>query len=655
MSTTETPDDLPDIQVIDIRSGDRSKPFEHRVVPTSQTTKAINALKALHRGHSGVQLTDDTIQRIAYSAVEPDLLTGLRPELRRVENGWLTIINYRAYTLMLSPAIENDRLLDQVHYAADPTTPTQPRVLAMPTGHETNAALVYTDAMDDLIDAVDRAAEKVRRQNKQEVGRRIVERTLTAVPVTFLSPGPYPAEDLGLVDGNSRWGSCTALVPAPTGMTGPDRDKERSPLLPSHLMRLSLSDRRRFVREVIKKAYRDIEAATGTSRAARAKRDQAAALLNAMTVPVEVVIGYTDDNPAMGTQRFPAAVRSLLMRMNIGVKEFEVASKNGVTAEETVTALFDARQLGDNAQAVRDVLLGRVDITDPMKTLGLSPLRDLRFAFIAQQLTRNERTRNAIAAAKLDKRSLQLAGRSGLVAELGLRAYSTLLGDRITHVRTALKDCCLWKDLVDHEWDVENIDNDQAVDDLLQRTENGDIPAKLLLGVLAMVALVTNGYLLAAGGSAERLVDNRSILRSNIGMVIKTILEKEEGPKVLADAIKRTRAGLRPRWWADGGLVERDNWKGSDFDAHLRLAALSGFDPEGEENGSSGTARESKALTAFQASLTVTSNHLSDLITLRKNNGTTDKIPWDAAEASVKRLEYMTDDFKEISEKAPRE
>ncbi|MGW5096325.1 hypothetical protein ACWEQ1_17330 [Streptomyces nodosus] len=648
MSTIETPDDLPDIQVIDIRSGDRSTPFEHRVVPVSQTTKAI---KALGKDRPGVQLTDDAILRIAYSAVEPDLLAGLRPELRRVQTGWLTVINYRAYTLMLSPAIENDRLLDEVHYAADPNTVARQQVLSMPTAHETDAALIYTDAMDALLDSVDRASKKVRDQNKQEVGRRIVERPLTAVPVVFLDPGRHPAADLGLVDGNSRWASCTAHVPAPTGLIGPAKDKERLPLLPSHLMSLPLTDRRNFVREVIKKAYRDIKAATGTSKAARAKRDQAE-LLNAMTVPVEVVIGYTDDDPDMGMQRFPAAVRSLLMRMNIGVTEFANASKNGITAEETVTALFDAGELGDNAQAVKDVLLGRVDITDPMKTLGLSALRDLRFAFIAQQLTRKEPRLNAITAAKLDKGNLQLSGRSGLVAELGLRAYSTFLGEGITPVRTALKGGCLWKDLVDHEWTVENIDSDQAVDDLLQRVENGDIPAKLLLGVLAMVALVTSGNLLAAGGSAEQIVDH-TVMRTGVGTVVKAVLEKEEGPQVLADAVKRIRGGLRPRWWADGRLVEHNDWKGSEFNAHLRLVALHGFDPEGGTSGLSGIAREERALTDFQVSLTVAADRLDDLVKLREDNGTTDQLSWAAIEASVKQLRRMGWTLNRISEEEP--
>lgn len=649
---TDEHDDIDGIEVIDIRSGDRSTPFEHRVEPVSKTTKAI---KFLEKDHPDVQISPAAVRRIAYGAVEPGLLEGARLERHRVETGWLSVITYRAYTLMLSPAIENDRLLDEAHYAADPDTSDSQRVLAMPTAHDTDAALVYADAMDDLLAAIDRASKGVRKNNPQEVGRRIVERPLTAVPVTFLKPGRHPGDDLSIVDGNSRWASCTAGITVPSSSIRPTNAKGPDSLLPSHLMRLSLAERRDLVREIVKNAHRDINAATGTSKAARAKRDQAARLLNAMTVPVQVIVGYTDDNPSMGMGRFPVAVRSLLMRMNVGVKSFEPSSQNGVTAEEIVTALFDAGELGDNAQAVRDVLLGRADVTDAMKSLGLNPaFRDLRFTYVVQQLTRKEPRLNAIMASKLDKRRLQVTHRSGPIVELGLRSYSSLPKEKLAPVRTALDTGCLWQALTDHEWTVENIDNDQAVDDLLGRADNDDIPARLLLGVLAMVTLITSGYLLAPGGSAEQIVGNIKVMRAGVGTVIKTVLDTKEGRQVLADATKRIRAGLPPRWWADGHLVERDAWKGSDFNAHLRLAANHGFDREGYQNDPTATELEDRALTAFQKSLTAAATDLDDLIALRKENGTDTKLPWIAVEPSAKQLRYMGSDLGGISEAEPR-
>ncbi|MGW7500024.1 hypothetical protein ACWGIR_00470 [Streptomyces albidoflavus] len=653
MSTIDIPDehdDIDGIEVIDIRSGDRSTPFEHRVEPVSKTTKAIKFLQ----NHPDVQISSAAVRRIAFGAVEPGLLEGARLERHRVETGWLSVLTYRAYTLMLSPAIENDRLLDKAHYAADPDASDDQRVLAMPTAHDTDATLVYADAMEDLVAAIDRASMRVRGNNPQEVGRRIVERPLTAVPATFLNPGRHPDDDLSIVDGNSRWASCTAGIKVPSSSIRPTNAKDPDSLLPSHLMRLPLAERRDLVREIVKNAHRDINAATGTSKAARAKRDQAARLLNAMTVPVQVIVGYTDDDPDMGMRRFPVAVRSLLMRMNIGVKPFDASSQNGVTAEEIVTALFDAGELGDDAEAVRDVLLGRADVTDAMKSLGLNPaFRDLRFTFVVQQLTRKEPRLNSIMAAKLDKRRLQVSHRSGPIVELGLRSYSSLPKEKLAPVRTALDTGCLWQALTDHEWTVENIDNDQAVDDLLERADNGDIPARLLLGVIAMVTLVTSGYLLAPGGSAEQIVGGIKVMRAGVGTVIKTVLDTKEGRQVLADAVKRIRVNLHPRWWADGHLVERDQWKGSDFNAHLRLAANHGFAPEGYQNDPTATELEDKALTAFQVSLTTAAANLDDLIALRKKNGTTTELSWIIVEPSFKQLTRMDKALTRISEDEP--
>ncbi|MFB8000193.1 hypothetical protein ACFC4G_46445 [Streptomyces sp. NPDC056002] len=644
-------DDIDGIALIDIRSGDRSTPFEHRVEPVSKTTRAIKFLE----NQPDVQISPAAVRRIAFGAVEPGLLEDARLERHRVETGWLTVITYRAYTLLLSPAIENDRLLDKAHYAADPDASDDQRVLAMPTAHGTDATLVYADAMDDLLAAIDRASMRVRGNNPQEVGRRIVERPLTAVPATFLNPGRHPDDDLNIVDGNSRWASCTAGIKVPASSINPTTASDLVQLLPSHLMRLPLAERRDLVREIVKGAHGDINAATGTSKAARAKRDQAAKLLNAMTVPVQVIVGYTDDNPDMGMRRFPVAVRSLLMRMNIGVKPFDASSQNGVTAEEIVTALFDSGELGDNAQAVRDVLLGRADVTDAMKSLGLNPaFRDLRFTYVVQQLTRKEPRLNAIMAAKLDKRRLQVAHRSGPIVELGLRSYSSLPKETMASVRTALDTGCLWQALTNHEWTVENIDNDQAVDDLLERADNDDIPARLLLGVIAMVTLVTSGYLLAPGGSAEQIVGNIKVMRAGVGAVIKTVLDMKEGRQVLADAIKRIRADQRPRWWADGHLVEREKWKGSDFNAHLRLAANHGFAPEGYQNDPTATELEDKALTAFQVSLTTAAANLDDLIAMRKKNGTDTELSWIGVEPSFRQLNFMGKDLARISEDEPR-
>lgn len=97
--------------------------FEHRLPPLSATTRAEEYLD----GHSDVHLSVESIRRLVQGAVEPQQLDGIRIERHRVETGWLMVISYRAYSPMVSLAIENDRLLAEASYAADPA-PAENRI-----------------------------------------------------------------------------------------------------------------------------------------------------------------------------------------------------------------------------------------------------------------------------------------------------------------------------------------------------------------------------------------------------------------------------------------------------------------------------------------------------------------------------------------------
>jgi hypothetical protein len=72
-------------------------------------------------------------------------------ESHRVESGWLIVLTYRAYSLMVSVAVENDRLLAEAHYAADPKAAGGRLALAMPQCHPESAVLVHPDKFDDVL------------------------------------------------------------------------------------------------------------------------------------------------------------------------------------------------------------------------------------------------------------------------------------------------------------------------------------------------------------------------------------------------------------------------------------------------------------------------------------------------------------------------
>jgi hypothetical protein len=630
--------------------------FEHRLPPLSATTRAEGYLT----DHPDVHLSREQVRRLVQGAVEPGELEGIRIERHRVETGWLMVMTYRVYSPMISLAIENDRLLAEALYAADPHAAGGRKALAMPEPHVTDAVLVHTADYKDILESVDRSAQRVLIDNPQEVGERLVERPLMLVPSTFTSDHGQPMDDLTAVDGNCRLSYCYHRIPVQRGWLDDSLigapSKETVRLRPSHLMRMSLHARRELVRKAIKAAHKRLAAPhTGTSADIKA-RNQAAMALNAMTVPVQAIVGYRDDDPHRGMQRFPTAVRALLMRMNVGGKPFNSGAQNAVRAEEVINGLYDEGLLGPEpqGQGMRDALIGRGDVAAAMEKLGLDPtLPDLRFALVMQQLTQKSTRFNALVRHKMQTNgNLVISKRNGPIVELGLRSYSASMETKSP--RTALDTGCLWQDLVNESWVVENVDTDEKVDKLLARAQENETGAVLLLGALGMISLVMSGHLLAAAGSAEAVVGT-TIDRSSVGSIVQKLLTQEGGPQLLADAIKRVRARQAPRWWdaeAEELVDQPESWKGSTFNANLRRAVRHGFKAKNRDR--TPAELEADALTMFQETLRTSVDKLRDLIDLRDQHGTTDQLRWSEVEASFSQLEDLADDLRLISEPKPR-
>lgn len=642
------PDEIPVIPVTGPRHA--AKDFVHRVPPTSQTTKSQRHLADLAQ----VKLSSELLERLTHIAVEPDALASVRPERHRVESGWLYSISTRVYSPLISIAVENDRLLADAQYAADPDGRKSRPALSMPEPHREHAALVHGDAFEDLMESVDRAAVKVRNENPQEVGERLVERPLMLVAALLRMPGGQGGTEFTAVDGNSRLVSCWAKISVEQGWL--DDGKSTAPTLPapSDLMRLPLAKRRDLVRKIIKAAYRKLD----EPRSSIEGRNKAAMALNALTVPVQIIVGYEDDDATLGMKRFPAAVRSLLLSMNVGVKPFGNGARNAVVAEEIVAGLYAEGHLGDlftDPEATRDVLLGRGRVAEAMSKLRLDPsLRDLRFAFVIQQFTRKDPEFTALMRTKLQVPGAYIKYRNGPVVELALRSYSVSKEPReITSIRAALETQCLWQELVDHPWSLENLGSDEAIDTLHMRAGKGEQEALAQLGVLGMIAMVTTGHLNAPRGSAEEIVGGKTISRGPVAQIVTKLLETEAGHALLADAVKRSRAGQPLRWWdaERRELVEQpDGWRGTTFDANLRYAVRHGFDVNGDVPNPA--KQEGTRLTVFQQSVVTAKERLMDLIELREENGTVEKLAWVEVEAHLKILDRMKEKLLAITEQS---
>ncbi|MGI5430861.1 hypothetical protein [Streptomyces sp. CA-179760] len=258
-----------------------------------------------------------------------------------------------------------------------------------------------------------------------------------------------------------------------------------------------------------------------------------------------------------------------------------------------------------------------------------------------QHLTYKSPRFNALVRSKLQTEgNLVLSRRNGPIVELGLRSYSASMPTNSP--RTALETICLWQDLVDNSWVVENIDTDTKVDELLGRADTGETQATLLLGALGMISLVMSGHLLAAAGSAEAHAGT-TIARTSVGLITKGLLAQREGRLILADAIKRVRAGLPLRWWdtEKQELVEqKTDWRGSTYNAMLRSAVRHGWKAKapGKEKKTPAE-QEADKLTVFQEQLSTAVDRLRDLFELREKNGTTDKLAWVEVEASFNQID----------------
>jgi hypothetical protein len=630
--------------------------WELRVPPLNAADKAIKFLQE-QRELGRVDLDDDAIKQLCQSAVLPSELAGAPLLKHRTESGWLWTLETRIFTSLANVAYANDRMLGDATYDADPTSAaaSNPQI-SMPTSAGTESSLRYHEKNVALLSAADRNFQGVLSDNPQDVGIRLVERPITLV-ATRRSADPQLENGLEFtaVDGNCRLSSAFDRLAFPKSILPARLQDKRAmrAVLPSTLMHMSFAERRKFTRDLVK--WYSSELATSSSMG---KRNAAAMALNALTVPAEIIVGYSDDRYDH-QQRFSSAVRGLLLRMNVSVKPFDEGAKNAVIAEEIAVGLKEA---GEVSSEQMQILIGRTDVNSSMTDLGLNPsFADLRAAVVVRELTRNQPNRNAVLRAKMNVPSIFLKHRTGPVVELALRGYTNSLRDpkaprptdQLTRVRQALSSTPLWQNLINLPWEVVNIDTDKKVDALVESAlGSGDENAadSRLLGVLGLFALTTTGHLLAPGGSAETQAKAK-VDRSPIGSIVEKLLSEQWGVRLLGDAIKRARAGERLRWWDKdaGELVEFDEPK-SMFNARLRQRIHEGAQPVVEDTPEGMQAAAADVVYQAVAEVRDSTRYL---IQIRKELHITERLPHADVQGSLDVLAAVRDNLAAIA--APQE
>lgn len=652
----------------------------------------------------GVTLSPESQEALFFAALDPAGVADEKIKRQRVSNGWLhRIDDVRLFTPLVNLSPSNDRLLADAVYAADPefTNATSGlHAVPMPTSHPTYASLIYSCDRGVLREASDLNMDQVSADNPIDVGSRIIEQPITLVTAAFAlglegDGSPLFDEDAATqeeyvaVDGNGRCAAAfrnitftVRLLPQRLHALygGPD---SLVTLRPSLLNQMTYAERRDLTRKLLK-FYSDVYAALRTKEAnkgvlsdsERKAKNAAAKALNSLTVPATVIVGYLDDEPALyGNQRFATAVREVLQGMNVAPKAFGEGARSGVSAEQAVVALYEAGLLGPPsttagiADSTRDTLIGRTPSASAMAALGVTPTADLRAAVVVREFTRPGPEVTRVLRGPLNVPQIHLRHRAEPVVELALRGYTASRDHRqVDSMRKVLSSGsggCLWQGLVRTPWEVVDVATDDHVDDLAevalkQRKAAPNLPqgALCLLGVLGMIALVSGGYLLAAGGSAEnvaarleKVADRVGVQRGSVGSVVEDLLERDWGIRLLADAIKRSRAGHRPRLidTETGQFVELPADHGTaEVNATLRRMLKKDDEPDVEEL--THTDKQRYALNEFSQALVETKDTLRVLLDLHSDPR--DKIPFMFAQGALMNLEAVAENFRSIV--APR-
>lgn len=662
-------DHFPDpVKPIPITAAKRGTAFVS-VPPKSATEPARKHLRNLSAA-GDIALGAKARELLLAAAVFPEELGRTAPARIRVASGWLLTYEARLFTPMLTVAVSNDRWVAHAAYDADPATDRRLGLTAVPLPHSygDEAALVYeSDELSDLIAAADKNGAEVIRANPQDVGRRLIEQPLTLVP-TYLrgTARGLDAELLALsaVDGNSRLAAAQANLRVRPDWLPPDRrttlgDVSRSGdarLTSTVLANLTVEERRTLVRRIAKAAEERLAAPEKATRSDRAERDAAAKMLNSLTAPAKVIVGYVDDaDEVRGLDHFHTAVRTLLVQMNVEAKPLAPESRTAVQAEQIVAEMLTKALISaDSATA----LIGRTGVAKAMRNLGLSPqLRDLRAALVLHEFTRSDKEFAGILRKHRQKRA-SAAERSVPAAELALRSFTGGMDEnRRNSVRAAVDKGIIWQELIDVNWRLIDVRTDADVDVLRDRALDelcgraADRGPRQLLGVLGMFALLCSGHLLAAGGSAEQTVGDR-IERGPVRAVISKLLDKEMGVRLFAEAVKAVRAGRRPLWIDEesGEPVDKPDWNGGTFSAHLRWVAKS------EEKMPATvpvSARQRRIWTTVAERVSDTRDKLVELRNFRQDNGIDTKLAWVDVEDTLGQLRKIQKTIEVISEPEP--
>ncbi|MBT2395892.1 hypothetical protein [Streptomyces sp. ISL-100] len=452
--------------------------------------------------------TEETAAELLATVVDPRGVRAAHIRQQRVRgNRTLHLLRTTVWTPLLLVDATNGRFVVGQTYLSDPKVGAagSPHLaLPAPESPPGLPSLVYRGSRAAVAGALDSNAAFVLRHNSwvDDIGSNGVLMPLLAGHVEFRFSDGTPRQAVGVVDGTSRTASAHKIL----GLTE------------STILTMDPTSQRRWLSKLMRDLSKVAEKLSKNEEMRLDDLFHAERQINALTAEADLIVGWGWSEQATPQQRtgkatYVSTLNLALGAQNIEPKAFSEEAQRTLLAERAVNTLADYGLLEPDSLVFA---LGREDLTDVAKRIGLSTHRDERCAWLIRLMTTPSKEKRRVINEVLGAKSFSAKGRSPYVFELALRSFSGQDSHLLSGARNAAVHA-LWT-RVGQDWDVvprpEDKDLDQLERDALAEVDSGEsgprcceVAARAVVPLLALGGLGVDRGSAAYRGHASTVVD----------------------------------------------------------------------------------------------------------------------------------------------------
>ncbi|MFE6227320.1 hypothetical protein [Streptomyces sp. NPDC057854] len=528
MSELDTPYELPESEYR-LRVGVLVDRLQDLQVRDTRSVRA--AAERVIEPHDGVTThTLESASELLSVVVNPKTVRSTQIRSQRVRGGRLLhLLRATVWTPLLLVDATNGRFVVGQTYLSDPKAGAgtgAKLALAAPDSSPEIPSLVYRGSRQAVATALDANASFVRDENNWEsdIKANGILMPLLAGHVEFRFSDAPPRAGVGVVDGTSRTASAHHILGYPE----------------SEILTGSPDALRKQLTKRLHTLATDAEALVAASEREEEELIRLEGVVNALTAEADLIVGWGWDDHWSGRSAgvvptYASTLNLALGAQNIEPRSFSKEAQTTLLAERSVNALADYGLISTDELVYA---LGREDLTETARALGLSGHRDERCAWIIRLMTEPDTRKRRVLNEALNVKMFSAKGRSHPAIELALRSFSGHDPQHLERARNAAVHA-LWS-TVGAEWDVVSRPDDAALDELasLALAEVSDGRPGVACHEVAARGVVP---LLALGGLG---VDRGSArFRGQPSVVITRMMSNAWGIRQLIETIKASREG----------------------------------------------------------------------------------------------------------------